>query len=330
METEDFEVIAKYQLNKLKEAHNGEEPLLVEDVILSGTKFSGYDFSNIHFKNCLFVGAVMEGADFTNVEFVECNLERANFHRATFDGATFKRCSLIQATMNNIHGHTMNLDNVKANNSSWCYADVDGSRFQEVVLNEATLVGANLQKCWFRRLNALGATFRDAVLSGASLHGANLNRTDVSRCELTDTIVEDFDVCGARAVGVDFSRSTFLRGKFNWTKFNQSNFNRAEFDSCDFSNCDLLQVSLFKAKVGFSTFTSAALPATDRILISKWGNVHIQNQRVSIGCQNKTVEEWMNLKPNQLEASYRDYYNTWHKAIKALADACESYPEEVS
>ncbi|REE99194.1 pentapeptide repeat-containing protein [Thermomonospora umbrina] len=146
---------------------SGEEHIRVEFIDVDMTEVSG---RGAVFTECTFRGVRFNASTHTDSAFVNCTFVRCSFFDTTFAG-----CKLVGSMFD---GCSYGL--LKVEGGDWSYtglpgADLGGSSFHKVRMQEADLTGARCAK----------ASFRDVDLSGAWLHKADLTRCDLRGSDLS-------------------------------------------------------------------------------------------------------------------------------------------------
>ena len=118
-----------------------------------------------------------------------------------------------------------------------------------------------------------GAYLRDANLMGASLMGANLIGADLRDADLRDADLSGADLSGANLIGA------YLRG--------------ADLSGADLRDANLRGADLSGASLMGASLMGADLSGANRIpMYCKWAHGITNNNKISIGCELRSVEEW--------------------------------------
>lgn len=303
------------------------------DVDLSGAELSGNDLSRYNFSHCNLEGSDLERAVLQNTILFKANLCGVHAAYADFSGSDCEMAQFDQGIFTEASFRDVTFEHTTA-----CHAIMDLTSWTSSKIRQSKFFGSNLLCSYFDGALIQDTVFKNARLSYMSVKGAQLTNVDFS-----SSVMVSFD-----GRGVDFSKCLFLKTDASSANFRRSLFTGKKFIGCTFDNASFEDANLRGVAFGESSlkntiFTGADLretefmyalinrtvfPDTDIMLNSMWGNIHIQHHVICIGCQRRTVEEWLTLDEAMLSDESIAYYEQWSPCIKLLADTCEPYPGE--
>lgn len=152
---------------------------------LAAASLTGADFS----------GADLAGADLSGADLSEATVSDARGAGANFKGATLLKLRASGKT----DLRQGKFGGVKAPESMWEGAMLDGADFSEAELPFALFESASLRKARFNQADLRKAEFRKAVLAGASLL-----RADLLQASLAGVDLDGADLSGANLYQVEF------------------------------------------------------------------------------------------------------------------------------
>lgn len=190
-------------------------------------------------------------------------------------------------------------------------------------LTWAKVADVDVRGATFRTLSFAHSMCETWDFSGATLEAVSLNSTVFDEC--------CFD-------NVDFSTVSIDHCTFRDCSFVGANLDKVRFRHTEVTSCNFIDASLRGTRFGvFSGLTGSLWPNTDTVLIFDWFRyaIHLQKDRVAIGCVAESPGWWMSLTQedfmrhvNGLEnyyAIFENHKDEWY----ALSQSLEPYPEEV-
>lgn len=172
---------------------------------LEGIDIEGVDITNIDLHNAYLSGANLHGSflyranlgdtvadsiDLSNAYMVSANLYHISFQNANFQDAALREANMPGALLSG--AQLSRADMQKVNLGIYIREDglriparLDHANLDQVKLNNAILVGANLAGASFSNANLTGANLSNANLTGADLSNANLTGANLSNAKVS-------------------------------------------------------------------------------------------------------------------------------------------------
>jgi|GEM_PF-2572276 len=151
------------------------------------------------------------------------------------------------------------------------------------------------------------ANLHCADLRGADLRGANLRCADLSDANLSDANLSDANLHSANLRCADL-RCADLRG---------ANLRGADLHSADLHSADLSDANLSYATGNLEEIRS--IHCFERVIT-------YSEDRVWIGCQSHTIEEWWQFTDDQINSMSTDALGRWTKWKPLLQQIIAAYP----
>ncbi len=246
------------------------------DLMLDGVELDNYNFEETSFarsslKNSRFARAELMYTDFSGAELNEANFVGCTARKANFSGARMTRASFAQADLS-----VISAPRVLASEVKFWDCDLNGSIFEEAVLENAEFTGATLTSCNMNRA-ALGYAALDgtcmqkAMLNGATLDSATLQNADLRKAHmveanLSNTDLENANMTWVRADGANFSYSHLAGAILVGASLRECDLTGAVLDGVDLTGADLTGArNLTQAQLQNTFFRSADTPETEAL-----------------------------------------------------------------
>jgi hypothetical protein len=172
-----------------------------------------------------------------------------------------------------------------------CAKDTPTSAKVGLAVRWAIKTGANLTAA-----NLAGADLTRADLTRANLTAADLTGADLTRADLTRAYLTRANLTGAYLAGADLTRADLTRADLTRAYLTRANLTRAYLAGADLTRADLTAANLAGAYLAGARLAGAKIK--DFAIIgypdgwSSWTYItEAGEQRVQIGCRNKTIEE---------------------------------------
>lgn len=160
-------------------------------------------------------------ADLNSIEFEGCTFRHCNFSESTFD-----RCNFVDCEFN---GCNLTLANVQY------------SRFSDVVFHESKLVGVDWTKAaWPRLVFTSPIKFYKSIINDSSFYGLSLSDLAIEEC---------------KAHNVDFREGDFSNGNFTYSDLTGSLFSKTKLVRADFSEAVNYDIDIFNNLLKHAKFT---------------------------------------------------------------------------
>jgi len=132
-----------------------------------------------------------------------------------------------------------------------------------------------------------GASLDEASLDGANLEGANLVRASLVRASLVRAnlvraSLDEASLDGANLEGANLVRASLVRASLVRANLVRASLDEASLDGANLEGANLVRASLDEA----SLVRAIKIP-----MYCKWYHGVTEN-KINIGCKNKTIEEW--------------------------------------
>jgi len=130
-----------------------------------------------------------------------------------------------------------------------------------IQLDNAYLVGADLEEVWMTE-----ASCREAYLSHANLSRANLFRADLSGAKLSGADLSDANLFRADLSETDLSQANLSQADLSGAKLSRAKLSRAKLRQADLSEADLSEAALSEADLRWADLSEADLSEAELIL----------------------------------------------------------------
>ena len=140
--------------------------------------------------------------------------------------------------------------------------------------------------------NSIKKTVLEAIKQKADLSGANLSRADLSGANLSGA-----DLSGAYLSGAYLSGAYLLGANLSGANLSRADLSRAYLLGADLSRADLSRANLSGADLSGADLSGADLSRAENKdtakmpIFCKW-NASIIGNKIKIGCQEMTIEDW--------------------------------------
>ena len=181
----------------------------------AGLELTGIDFSRVAGDRADFTGATLVGAT-----FVGASLPRAMFSGARLENADFSGAALASAT----------LESVAAAGANFSAATLTNLRTGRTAdFSRATFTGATAAGAVWKGGRFDGARFCGAALMRGLFEDASLQGADLDRCDLMKASFEDADLRGAVLTNANLLRANFAGATLIDARLDGSNLYEAAF-----------------------------------------------------------------------------------------------------
>jgi len=175
---------------------------------------------------------------------------------------------------------------------------------------------------------AENAIIKDAVeqavkekvsLSWSNLSSADLSSADLSSADLSSANLRSADLRSADLSSADLSSANLSSANLSSADLSSANLSSANLSSADLSSADLRSADLSSADL-----RSAKNKETAKIpLFCKW-DYSILGDKIQIGCEKRTIEEWDKFFASEEVLSTKRNTEDF-KQIEAIYNACKAY-----
>ena len=175
------------------------------------------------------------------------NLRGANLAEANLNKVNFCSADLSQACLQKTNCHR----------TSFIWANLSESRFNDADLSEADFFNANLYGADLSRANCSNARFTQANLRRASLSETELSRADLSEANLSkarlnsanlsEANLNSSDLHEAELLEADLNRASLYRTNLRQSELSQANLSRSQLRKAYLIETRLLSTSLWRA-----------------------------------------------------------------------------------
>lgn len=229
--------------------------IYLESADLSGANLQGTVFDGAVLAHATLDGAVAAGASFRGANLGMASLAGATFTRATFDDADLTGADLKEAVLDGCAMNEVELRDARFGNTRMAGVvheglvlmdlDLMGQDFHGAHLPEAVFLDCRLAEADFSGARMDGAMFLNVGAPGASFESASLiNARWVMDCDCT---------------GVDFRSSNLSEAYLANTRLVRAAFGEACLDQGDLSGSDAGGVDLYRASCVSTRFVAADL-----------------------------------------------------------------------
>ena len=232
-----------------------------------------------------------EPADLSNAVLVGAQLSNSNLSRATLNKADLSSADLSNADLRSAHMRRATLTNAILRN-----AVLTETKFTRSKLNDADLVGAQLDECSLFRAdlsysNLLEATLVNANLSQANLKGSDLVLSDLSQARLISADLSNADLTHANLENADLSHSNIVGALLANSNLQRANLQDAMFDNQNIQNSKMEEMdgeprtkikitSLLDADLTDSDLTNASLSTVTGLRSDKLAGADLTNAKL--------------------------------------------------
>jgi len=218
---------------------NGLESLNFKDIFLTNLKLSKANISDIDATGSTWEGCDLSYATIKNATFDQASLNSLSFYQANIENSSFVGSSWndVNASYGHFQDSTMTkLDVAKSNlsHASFANSDLSSAEFdKDVKAQNSSFNGATLQ----------GVKFVDIDFSSADFTSANFDSLYD-----WDTLTQvDSDLSGSNLTGTHFDNATLRCANMNTTQLNKASFNDANLSGTDMSSLPTVENGYFHA-----------------------------------------------------------------------------------
>lgn len=158
------------------------------------------------------------------------------------------------------------------------YAELSGSRFTGIRLNESSWRHAGLTDCSFTRCDFAGADFGACGWRRVEITGSRLTGTVLATCRIKDTVICDSVIDLGNFRFADLHRVRFEQCRLTGTDFSSASLTDVVFADCDlteveFSNSAMTEVRLERCElvrlVGIAGLAGATIGREDLLQVAE-------------------------------------------------------------
>lgn len=222
---------------------------------------AGDDIANARLAGANFSGIDMTGANLSGVDFTDAKLLNAKMDNAALNGATLLRADLSYATLRCARFFGRNKDDGDNPNGRLCTATPESKNpYVAAVLNQATLVGADLTHATLNKATLRAAKLATATLRGTSFieafleSGDNFNAATLPAADLAGA-----DFTRAHLNFVQFDSLVMPSVKFDETTLNATNFTGSIMPLASFRRALLQEVNFTRTILQGAHFENATI-----------------------------------------------------------------------
>jgi uncharacterized protein YjbI with pentapeptide repeats len=204
---------------------------------------------------------------------------------------------------------------------------LDNSEGEKLNLRDANLQCTDLQGADLRRADLQGTDLRGADLRGADLRGARLQGTDLRGARLQGTDLRRASLQGADLQGA-YLRVADLRGaRLQDADLQGTNLQDADLQGTDLRDADLRDADLR------DTDLRNSIGNCKEIKSLQFGTylVVLYLDKISIGCQTHTREEWFNfddLTISKMDTNALDWWKVYKPILQMICEANPAVEEK--
>ena len=183
---------------------------------------------------------------------------------------------------------------------------------------------ANLRGASLRDANLRGASLRDADLSDADLSSANLYCANLSRADLIGA-----DLSRADLIGANLSRADLIGANLYCADLSSANLYCADLRGADLSDADLRNANLSSANLRGANLNGGVgnMEQIKSLQLEEWP-VTYTAERLQIGCQNHTIDEWRTFTDSEIQKMDEKALGWWSKYKALIFLTIETSPAE--
>lgn len=193
--------------------------------------FSGSNLSRTSFNR----------ADLAGADFGQANLSDTNFYSANLAGSDFS--GVIRGRYRSHFGSAALCDSdlmgADLNGSNFNYAILKSVRAYRVVLDGASLIGADVSSSYLREASLEGADLREADLTDTDLTDSDLERAYLGSALLVEVRLDDSNLEGADLSAANLTGASVRNADLQSAKLNGALLYRANFRTANLSKSNL-------------------------------------------------------------------------------------------
>ncbi|NYF99233.1 pentapeptide repeat-containing protein [Janibacter cremeus] len=182
-------------MRSLADQINGRSSIV--DEVLTGSLEDGERLADVELVGCTLRDASWAGAQLSGVRFEQCTVERVDLSRVSLpdsvlDGCTFTGCKALATSWS-----TMGAPVISPQPSTWADCQLSMGSFSGL-----DLTGARFERCVLVDVDFDGAILTDVVVEDCSLAGARFVRADLRGADLRGARDYVIDVRSTRVEGL--------------------------------------------------------------------------------------------------------------------------------